>query len=71
MGLSQNFSSTKLTVGELIEKLSAYDSNLEIYFGGLEPFGLDQNGDDVNFEFCQTVRVENGKVVVDNHRDVL
>lgn len=59
----------KLTVKELIELLQVEDPELEITFGGLDFYRLKVVGENLNFEFNQTVykNDETGDVILENH----
>jgi hypothetical protein len=52
-----------ITVGELIDRLSAFGRDRELYMGGLEFYRLKDRGDVVQLEFNQQVyRDRNGKL---------
>lgn len=57
----------KITVREMIEQLKCEDPDKELFFGGLEFYRLKDRGDCVQVEFGQTVFLEDGKVIVQNH----
>ena len=62
--------SKEITVKQLIELLQAEHPDKIIDFGGLEFYRLKDRGDIIHFEFSQSVYVSQGKVIVENHRDV-
>jgi hypothetical protein len=58
-----------ITVKQLIDELSVYPDDMEIYFNGLDLYRLIEKGDKVVFEFNQTVfKDKSGKVIVENHK---
>ena len=59
-----------LTVKELMEQLKDINPDTKIHFGGLEFLRIHMKNGNVNIEFCQTVLIEDKKVIVQNHRDV-
>ncbi len=58
-----------ITVGDLVEQLSIFDSKAELDFSGLDFYRLKLRGEGlVQIEFNQSVyRNEKGYVVVENH----
>lgn len=57
-----------ITVGQLISHLSGHDKDLPIDFGGLNFYRCKDRGGSVQFEFNETVYLDDeGDVVVINH----
>ena len=57
-----------ITVKDLIERLQAEDPNLEVDFNGLRFYRLKDRGGSLQFEFSQTVYLDDeGYVVVEDH----
>lgn len=59
------------SVKEMIEELKKIDPNAKVYFGGLEFYRLHSKDGNAHFEFNQGIFIEDNKVVVENHQDVL
>lgn len=57
-----------ITVKELIEMLQVEDHNLNVDFNGLQFYRLKDRGGSLQFEFNQTVYLDDeGYVVVEDH----